>query len=201
MITHWLSTVLAHGFLIKLIPSIQPSITSSQALLGCMPLLTDEITYVQVMVPAEPAIEGHLYKLMCNVTGRAEHVYWMKNGELVHEDNTTYLHMENRTLKFDPLERNDQGLYQCMASNPVGNMTSPKYQLLVNCEYHNSNGHINNYTYVMSPYYHLLLLQMDLMSQLFMAKLLLKMGKWPTSAAQLSLFLTAGIAGGLMKLR
>lgn len=112
-----------------------------------MPLFPDEITFVQVMAPAEPAIEGHLYKLMCNVTGAAEHVYWMKNGELVHEDNTTSLHMKNRTLKFYPLDRNDQGIYQCMASNPVGNMTSTKYQLLVKCEYRNSNGHIIIYTY------------------------------------------------------
>lgn len=87
------------------------------------------------MAPAKPAIEGHLYKLMCNVTGAAEHIYWMKNGKLVHEDNTTSLHMENRTLKFYPLDRNDKGHYQCIASNPVENMTSPKYPLFVNCEY------------------------------------------------------------------
>lgn len=105
---------------------------------------------MQVVAPAEPAIEGHLYKLMCSVTGPAEHVYWMKNGELVHWDNRTSLHMENRTLTIYPLDRNDQGLYQCMASNPVWNMTSPYYHLLVNCEYHNS--HIMIYTDDMSPY-------------------------------------------------
>lgn len=104
------------------------------------------------MAPAEPAIEGHMYKLMCNVTGAAEHVYWMKNGELVHEDNTTSLYMENRTLKFHPLDRKDQGLYQCMASNPVWNMTSPKYQLRMNCEYRNSSGHIIICAYDRSPY-------------------------------------------------
>lgn len=117
-----------------------------------MPLFTDEITSVQVTAPAEPAIEGHSYKLMCNVTGAATHVYWMKNGELVQEDNTTSLHMKNRTLIFYPLDRNDQGLYQCMASNTVWNVTSPKYQLRTNCEYHNSNGHIIIYVYHMSPY-------------------------------------------------
>lgn len=92
----------------------------------------EEITLVQVVAPAEPAIEGHLYELMCNVTGAAKHVYWMKNGELVHGDNRTSLHMENRTLTFYLLERHDKGSYQCMASNPVWNMTSPYYRLLVN---------------------------------------------------------------------
>lgn len=140
-------------------------------------LFTDEITFVQVMAPAKPAIEGHSYKLMCNVTGPAEHIYWVKNGKLVHEDNTTSLHMENRTLKFYLLDRNDRGHYQCIASNPVWNVSSPKYQLRVNCQYHNNNkGHRIIYAYQMINE-HLLLLQMDRMSQSFMARLLLNMEK------------------------
>lgn len=72
---------------------------------------------------------------MCHVTGPDEHVYWMKNGELLHGDNQTALLTENKTLTFDPLEKKDTGIYQCMASNAVGNMTSPSYYLVVNCEY------------------------------------------------------------------
>lgn len=72
---------------------------------------------------------------MCHVTGPAEYVYWMKNGELLHGDNRTALFRENKTLTFDPLEKNDTGIYQCMASNTFGNMASLSYYLLVNCEY------------------------------------------------------------------
>lgn len=80
-----------------------------------------------------PAIEGHLYMLTCNVTGPAEHVYWMKNGEPLHEDNRT-VYIDNNTVTFNPLEHNDTGNYQCKAINAVSNMTSPPYMLLVNCE-------------------------------------------------------------------
>lgn len=127
---------------------------------------------MQVVAPAEPAIEGNMYKVMCNVTGAAKHVYWMKNGELVFGDNRTSLDMENRTLTFYALERNDKGYYQCMASNPVWNMTSPSYHLLVNCEYRD-NSHIIIYKDDMSHSIKLsfLLLQLDLMSQSFMARL------------------------------
>lgn len=100
-----------------------------------MLLCADAISLVQVVTPGHPAIEGHLYSLMCHVTGSAEHVYWMKNGELLHGDNQTALLTENKTLTFDPLEKNDTGIYQCMASNPVGNMTSLNYYLVVNCKY------------------------------------------------------------------
>lgn len=102
------------------------------------------------MAPAEPAIEGLMYELMCNVSDAAVHVYWMKDGELVHEDNRTSLHMENRTLTFYSLDRKDQGVYQCMASNPVWNMTSPYYHLLVNCENQN-NAHIIIHQMILAP--------------------------------------------------
>lgn len=82
----------------------------------------------------DPAIEGHFYYLACNVAGLAEHVYWIKNGEPLHEDNRTVFNMENKTVTFDPLIYNDTGNYQCVAINSFGNMTSIPYILLVNCE-------------------------------------------------------------------
>ncbi|XP_070691302.1 hemicentin-1-like [Pempheris klunzingeri] len=94
--------------------------------------VTDPIIDVRVEKPMNLAIESHVYMLTCNVTGPAEHVYWMKNGKPLHEDNTTVVSMDNKTLTFDPLEHSDTGTYQCVAINAVWNMTSPSYELLVN---------------------------------------------------------------------
>ncbi len=95
----------------------------------------DPILDVQVQETSmNPAIEGQFYQLICNITGPAYHVYWMKNGESLREDNRTFVFMENRTVTFNPLEQNDTGNYQCMAVNAVSNMTSPPYKLIVNCE-------------------------------------------------------------------
>uniref|UniRef100_UPI003AACB362 hemicentin-1-like n=1 Tax=Centroberyx gerrardi TaxID=166262 RepID=UPI003AACB362 len=92
-----------------------------------------QITDVQIETPLRLAINGYSYMLSCNVTGPTEHVYWMKNGEpLYAEYNRTVLSMDNKTVTFNPVERNDTGYYSCMAVNAVGNMTSPPYKLLVN---------------------------------------------------------------------
>uniref|UniRef100_A0AAQ5X1Q8 Ig-like domain-containing protein n=1 Tax=Amphiprion ocellaris TaxID=80972 RepID=A0AAQ5X1Q8_AMPOC len=82
--------------------------------------------------PDNLATEGNSYNLTCNVTGPADHVYWMKNGELLHENNRTVFSMDNKTVSFIPLNHYDTGDYQCMAVNAVGNMTSPLHMLLVN---------------------------------------------------------------------
>ncbi|KAI4811474.1 hypothetical protein KUCAC02_014379 [Chaenocephalus aceratus] len=92
----------------------------------------DPIEDVQIETPMYPAIVGHFYDLTCNVTGTAEHFYWMKNGELLHEDNRTVFYMDNKIVTFNPLELNDTGLYECMALNPFWNKTSPSYILLMN---------------------------------------------------------------------
>ncbi|KAI3361186.1 hypothetical protein L3Q82_013382 [Scortum barcoo] len=94
--------------------------------------VVDPILDVQVEIPMNPAIEGHFYELTCNVTGSAEHVHWMKNGEPLHEDNRTVLYMDNKTVTFNPLEKYDTGNYQCMAINASVNITSSPYKLIVN---------------------------------------------------------------------
>lgn len=83
----------------------------------------------------KPAKENYSYMLTCNVTGPAEHVYWMKDGELLHTHNNTVVDKYNWTLIFNPLDRYDKGNYQCKAINPVESMTSSPHMLLVNCEY------------------------------------------------------------------
>lgn len=88
----------------------------------------------QIVAPMIPAIEGQFYNLTCNVTGPAEHVYWMKNSEPLQEDNTTAFYMDNRTVTFNPLQRNNTGSYECTAINTVWKMSSPPHELIVNCE-------------------------------------------------------------------
>uniref|UniRef100_A0A3Q3GAQ5 Ig-like domain-containing protein n=1 Tax=Labrus bergylta TaxID=56723 RepID=A0A3Q3GAQ5_9LABR len=64
--------------------------------------------------------------------GPAQHVYWMKNGQPLHDDNRTTFSMDNKTVTLDPIQYHDTGKYQCVAFNPVRNMTSPPYMLYVN---------------------------------------------------------------------
>lgn len=94
--------------------------------------VVDPIMDVHVEAPMNPAIEGNFYDLRCNVTGPAEHISWMNNGEPLHGDNRTVFSMDNKTLTFNPLEHIDTGNYQCMAINALWNMTSLPYMLLVN---------------------------------------------------------------------
>lgn len=94
--------------------------------------VVDPITKVHIVAPLTPAIQGSPYQLMCNVTGPDDHVYWMKDGGMVHEDNTTSFSMGNKTVNFSPVEKSNSGYYQCMASNYVNNKTSPSYSLHVN---------------------------------------------------------------------
>ncbi|XP_059195083.1 hemicentin-1-like, partial [Centropristis striata] len=108
------------------------NITGKNSTAYTMLTVFDPIDHVQVETPTNPAIEGHFYQLTCNVTGPVEHVYWLKNGEPLHQDNRTVSNMANKTLTFNPLEQNDTGYYQCMAINAVWNMTSSPYMLLVN---------------------------------------------------------------------
>ncbi|XP_035771403.1 carcinoembryonic antigen-related cell adhesion molecule 5-like [Neolamprologus brichardi] len=91
-----------------------------------------QIENVEVKAPMMPAIEGYSYNLTCNVTGPAEYIYWMKNGEILHDENRTVFYMENKTLHLSMVERYDNGIYYCMAINAFGNKTSPAYNLIVN---------------------------------------------------------------------
>lgn len=106
----------------------------NKKLLWISTLFSDSIIDVQVQASMDYAIESNFYMLKCNVTGPAEHVNWMKNGEPLQEDNRTAINMANATVTFNPLETTDTGYYQCMAINAFDNKTSPPYKLLVNCE-------------------------------------------------------------------
>ncbi|XP_041650193.1 carcinoembryonic antigen-related cell adhesion molecule 1 [Cheilinus undulatus] len=92
----------------------------------------DQIRNVSIETPMKPAVEGKSYTLTCNVTGSAHYIYWMKNGQLLHEDNRTTFSTDNKTVTFDPVHYNDTGKYQCVAFDDVLNMTSPPHKLYVN---------------------------------------------------------------------
>ena len=92
------------------------------------------IERVEVEAPMTPAIYGHSYELMCNVTGYPDRIYWLKRGEPLHEDNRTVFSMDNKTVTFNPLTYNDTGDYRCQAFNAIWNMTSLPYFLRVNCK-------------------------------------------------------------------
>lgn len=108
------------------------NVTDKNSTAYTMLTVVDPITHVQVEAPVNPAIAGYVYNLTCNVTGPADHVYWMKNDELLHENMTIAFYMHNKTLAFKPLDPNDTGYYQCKAMNAVSNMTSSPHMLLVN---------------------------------------------------------------------
>nr|XP_046254230.1 carcinoembryonic antigen-related cell adhesion molecule 1 [Scatophagus argus] len=108
------------------------NITGKNSTAYTMLTVIDPITDVQIDSPMDPAMDGHYYNLTCNVTGPAMHVYWIKNGEPLREDNRTVFCIDNKTVMFNPLEQDDTGNYQCMALNAVSDMTSPPYKLLVN---------------------------------------------------------------------
>lgn len=108
------------------------NVTGMNSTAYTMLTVVDPITDVQVEASMNPAIEGHHYNLTCNVTGPADHVYWMKDGEPLHENSSTVISMHNKTVSFNPLVYTDTGYYKCKAINAVGNMTSPPHMLLVN---------------------------------------------------------------------
>ncbi|KAK9514049.1 hypothetical protein VZT92_027539 [Zoarces viviparus] len=108
------------------------NITGKNSTAYTMLTILNSLGYVYVEAPTNPAREGYSYKLTCNETGTVKHVYWMKNGEPLREDNTTVFSSDNKTVTFNPLKHNDTGHYQCVAINALWNLTSPPYMLLVN---------------------------------------------------------------------
>ncbi|TRY95589.1 hypothetical protein DNTS_018370 [Danionella cerebrum] len=70
--------------------------------------------------------------VMLTVLGNVHHIQWMKNGTVVLPHDEITFSIDNLTLSFNNLSLDDDGLYQCEAINPVSNMTSAAYNLMVN---------------------------------------------------------------------
>ena len=62
-------------------------------------------------------------------------ITWTHDQFPVYANNTRNISMDNATLTFDPVMRSDNGNYQCVASNPLSNLTSEIFILNVFCEY------------------------------------------------------------------
>ncbi|KAM4580567.1 carcinoembryonic antigen-related cell adhesion molecule 1 isoform 2-T2 [Odontesthes bonariensis] len=108
------------------------NITNKNSTAHIMITVVDPIENVRVQAEMKPAVENSSYALMCNVTGDADHIYWMKNNESLHVDNTTGFYKDKKTLMFMSVQLSDTGYYRCMGMNAFGNMTSAPYMLLVN---------------------------------------------------------------------
>ncbi|XP_029600857.1 hemicentin-1 isoform X7 [Salmo trutta] len=91
---------------------------------------TVTMTIVKV-IGAQPTLK-ETFSLTCETTGTVYSIHWMKNSWPLYADNRTEFSINNNTLTFNSVQHSDNGDYQCSASNPLSNMTSPEYRLIVN---------------------------------------------------------------------
>ncbi|KAL6109223.1 uncharacterized protein ACO6RY_12406 [Pungitius sinensis] len=108
------------------------SVTSKFNNISSLIRILDPQKHIQVETSMNPANEGDAYQLTCNITAAATHVHWLKNGEPLHEDNTTVFNMDNTTVNISALERHHAGSYECMATTALWILTSHPYELVVN---------------------------------------------------------------------
>ncbi|XP_035279704.1 hemicentin-2-like [Anguilla anguilla] len=90
------------------------------------------ITNVLVNSNGGLPIDEKPFTLVCEVNGKADFIQWLRNGLRLLADNRTALTADNSSVTFTPVQRSDDGSYQCVAHNAVSNGTSPGFQLLVN---------------------------------------------------------------------
>ena len=65
-------------------------------------------------------LTGQSVNLTCSTTGTDVVYQWMRNGVIISDDNS------------DVLRINESGIYQCIASNKGGNVTSNPATIIVN---------------------------------------------------------------------
>ncbi|XP_077381949.1 cell adhesion molecule CEACAM5-like [Festucalex cinctus] len=92
----------------------------------------EKINHVNIDVPVHPPVEEYFYTMTCNVSGPADQVLWQKNGQPLITDARIEMSVDNRTVNFTQLHRNDSGQYHCLAINPAQLVPSDPYLLLVN---------------------------------------------------------------------
>uniref|UniRef100_A0A4W5LXK2 Ig-like domain-containing protein n=1 Tax=Hucho hucho TaxID=62062 RepID=A0A4W5LXK2_9TELE len=108
------------------------NITGRNSTVSKMLTVVDPVTMAMVKVNGAQAIADYLFTLTCGTTGTVYSIHWMKNGWPLYANNRTDFSMNNNTLTFNSVQHSDNGDYQCSASNPLSNMTSPEYRLIVN---------------------------------------------------------------------
>ncbi|XP_062847678.1 carcinoembryonic antigen-related cell adhesion molecule 5-like [Trichomycterus rosablanca] len=89
----------------------------------------EPITAVSVVPGNTQNMNSTSFSLICNITGTANTVYWIKN--CVNQTNTSRISItnQNRNLTITQLVLSDNGLYQCGASNGLGKKTSEPFNL------------------------------------------------------------------------
>ncbi|KAK2844805.1 hypothetical protein Q5P01_011464 [Channa striata] len=92
--------------------------------------IMDPLTEIAVNQIGGPAIQNMSFTLYCQVAGNVDSIHWWRNGWPVFTSNNTFV--DNKTLSLDPVQRSDDGEYQCQAFNAVSNVTSSPYDVIVN---------------------------------------------------------------------
>ncbi|XP_029593002.1 carcinoembryonic antigen-related cell adhesion molecule 1-like [Salmo trutta] len=112
------------------------NITVRNSTASKMLTVVEAITSVMVKRNKLPIASDNL-TLTCDVTGRYDTIYWMKDNRSLVLNNTlnSDITISNNSLHFSPVKVSNDGNYQCVATNLFGPNTSPKYQLLVDCKY------------------------------------------------------------------
>ncbi|XP_036797576.1 hemicentin-1 [Oncorhynchus mykiss] len=108
------------------------NITGRNRTVSKMLTIIEPVTMTMVKVIGAQPILNERFSLTCGTAGTVYSIQWMRNGWPLYADNRTDFSMNNNTLTFNSLQHSDNGDYQCSASNPLSNMTSPEYRLIVN---------------------------------------------------------------------
>ncbi|XP_057689967.1 carcinoembryonic antigen-related cell adhesion molecule 1 [Corythoichthys intestinalis] len=108
------------------------TITGENSSADTMLTVIEEIKDVRINVPTHPPVEGYNYTMTCNVSGPVDQVLWLKNGQLIVADDRVMMSIDNLTVTFEELHRNDTGQYHCYAINRVQTMASHPHILDVN---------------------------------------------------------------------
>ncbi|XP_064863924.1 hemicentin-1-like isoform X3 [Oncorhynchus nerka] len=108
------------------------SVTGRNSTVSKMLIVIEPVTMAMVKVMGAQPIADNMFTLTCETTGTIYSIHWMKNSWPLYADNRTDFSMNNNTLTFNSVQDSDNGDYQCSASNPLSNMTSPEYRLIVN---------------------------------------------------------------------
>ena len=98
-------------------------------------LRAEPVTMATVKVLGAQPIANHTFNLTCETTGSVYSVHWMRDQLPLYPDSMRVFSMDNSTLTFSPVLLSDNGHYQCSATNPLSQMNSSNYTLMVNCEY------------------------------------------------------------------
>ncbi|XP_045082201.1 hemicentin-2 isoform X2 [Coregonus clupeaformis] len=109
------------------------NITGKNSTVSKMLTVVEAIKSVMVKQSKIPIASDNL-TLTCDVTGRYDTIYWMKDNLPLILNNTlnSDITISNNSLHFSPVNVSNDGNYQCVATNLLRPHTSPKYKLLVN---------------------------------------------------------------------